>query len=390
MKRILLVCIIMFAAFGMMSAEVRVEGRARFDNVYFIDTNSTFLVDQGGAFFVSRLEMGLRGDIAKDWFGNKITGRLTADLARPSTPIRHAFFDWAFLGGAFVFSAGLMPLDFGFVKFWRTPIPLDNVPRITHILSHRGTGVTNAATNASASPSIDFGFGFSGSLLPIEGLTKNLIFYNIQIVNGEGLDRLYSASTVRNDALATHLSLILTPITGLSLGGTYRINSYDYNAVSSYINYLMAKSESYAVFLNAYNVTIGEDFKIPIDFLVEYVSLNTTFQGKAATTYSQATNLAETNVTLQGYAFSIMLGYTFFDFLTPYVRFDMVDPNTSEASTNDMNRIIYFGANISADPKANLVFKSLFGYYLLNKDKETQDWEIRLQAEYRLSFSIWQ
>ncbi|MGC8764862.1 MAG: hypothetical protein ACP5QT_03155 [Brevinematia bacterium] len=368
MKRISIFCMMMLAILGMASAEVKLDSLIWLDTEAYVDTNQNFFVDKGGAFYIGRAYVNLRGDIGKDWFGNKISGRLTVDFTKPLTPIKYAYFDWKF-ADFIVFSGGLVKSDFGYVQSWEYPIP------VKHIADLLKTIPTESA---------DFGIGISGKLLPMEGLTKNLLYYNIQLLNGEGYKAFYSGSTSpANDTFASQYTLAISPLNGTKIGGTYRINPRDY--VTSIQNLYWVKSDAYSVYASAKDVEISENLKIPVDFVAEYVAINTSYDG--------TTNIIQpsTNYTVSGYAFTVMLGYTLFDIFTPYVRYDMVDQNIAENKTNDMDQILYIGANVKVDPKGNMVIKPVYQYYLMKGNKsDLNDWLIKLEFEYKMGFSIWQ
>jgi len=371
-KRILVLLMLLVVVNGF--AEVKLDSLIWLDSEAYVDTNQTFFVDKGGAFYIGRAYVNLRGDIGKDWFGNKITGRLTVDFSKPATPVKYAYFDWKF-ADFLVLSGGLMKSEFGYLTYWEYPLPVKALGEVDK--------------NLKPTASADFGMGISGKLLPIEGLTKNLIYYNIQILNGEGYEKLYKGDTTPpNDTFASHYTLVLSPIDGVKVGGTYRLNPRDYEQSrdSRAGLPLNVSQNAYAIYASANNIAISEDFKIPVDFLVEYIAMDTKFDG-----YKNTNSTSTTNYTVSGYAYSIMLGYTLFDAVTPYVRYDMVDPDTSASATNDMQQILYIGANVKVDPKGNLVFKPLYQYYLMKDNKsDKNDWIIKLEVEYKLGFSIWQ
>ncbi|MCX7821380.1 MAG: OprO/OprP family phosphate-selective porin [Brevinematales bacterium] len=369
MKRILLVCMLILASFGAIYSEVKLDSLIWFDTEAYVDTNQNFFVDKGGAFYIGRAYVNLRGDIGKDWFGNKIKGRLTVDFQKPTTPIKYAYFDWQLFSDYIVLSGGLMKSEFGFLGYWAYPIPVKDTADLLTLLP---------------SESADFGMGISGKLLPIEGLTKNLFYYNIQVLNGEGYKKLYTGSTApANDTFASHYSLVISPLNGTMIGGTYRLNPRDHD--KSIHNLYWVKSDAYAFYISAKDIALSDDFKIPVDFLFQYVGQNTTYDGRTNI------NTPATNYTQTGYAYTIMLGYTFFDIFAPYVKYDVVDQNIAENKTNDMDQILYLGANIKIDPKGNLVMKPLYQYYLMKGNSEkNNEWLVKLEFEYKMGFSIWQ
>ncbi len=377
MKRILLTLLVVFASLGTLYSEVKLDSLMWLDAEAYSDTNQTFLVDKGGAFYIGRVYVNLRGDIGKDWFGNKISGRLTVDFTK-STPIKYAYFDWKF-ADFLVFSGGLLKNEFGYGINWEYPIPVKDLADLLTIKLHTGGKV-------SVAPSADFGLGISGKFLPIEGLTKNLFYYNVQVVNGEGYDKLYKGDTTPpNDTFASQYTLLISPINGTKIGGSYRINPRDH--VNSVQNYYGVKSDALTFYASAKDIKVSEDLKIPVDFVFQYISLNATFDGNKTNNYTQGL----TNYTINGYAYSVMLGYTLLNAITPYVRFDTIDPDISESKTNDMDQILYVGANIKADPKGNLAIKPVYQYYLMKHNKsDVNDWIIKLEFEYKIGFSIWQ
>ncbi|MEJ5284613.1 MAG: hypothetical protein ACP5Q5_04205 [Brevinematia bacterium] len=368
MKRILLVCLVIFASFGAIYSEVKLDSLIWFDTEAYVDTNQNFFVDKGGAFYIGRAYVNLRGDIGKDWFGNKISGRLTVDFTKPSTPIKYGYFDWKF-ADFLVLSGGLVKSEFGYMPYWEYPIP---VKEVADLLKRIPT------------ESADFGMGISGKFLPIEGLTKNLFYYNIQILNGEGYKALYSGSTSpANDTFASQYTLVVSPLNGTKIGGTYRMNPRDHS--KSIQNLYWVKSDAYTFYAAAKDIKLSDDFKIPVDFLFQYISETTTYDGRTNI------SLPSTNYSETGYAICVMLGYTLFDIVTPYVRFDYIEPNIAENKTNDMDQILYLGANIKVDPKGNMVIKPLYQYYLMKGNSEkNNEWLVKLEFEYKIGFSIWQ
>jgi len=361
----LLTCLTLFV-----HSEIKVDSLIWFDAEAYIDTNQNQFVDKGGNFYIGRVYVNLRGDIGKDIFGSKIKGRLTIDFSKPSTPIKYAYFDLK-LFDFLTLSAGLMKSEFGYLTYWEYPIPVKSINEISKDLK--------------PSSSADFGVGISGKILPIESVTSNLLYYNIQILNGEGYEKLYkSDQTPPNDSFASHYSLSIKPIEWLTIGGTFRINPYDYeksrlnppfnvyhNALSSYL------------FVD--NISLQE-LNIPIKLLLEYLLMNNYYNG-----YQNTNSTIMTNYNTSGYAYSFMIGYNLFDFITPYIRYDIIDPDNSEIKTNDMTQILYLGANIKLGQKESLVIKPLLTYYIMQKNKyDINDWIVKLELEYKFGFSIWQ
>ena len=214
MKRLLLALLVSLSFAVSAFAEVKLDSLTWLDADTVRGTNDSF--SAGGPFYIGRQYVNLRGDIGKDFMGNKITGRLTVDFTKPTTPIKYAYFDWNFLKTdqfSATFSGGLMKSYFGNLPNWEYPIAMVK-------------DLTEGRIKPSASA--DFGVMASIKAVPIEGYTKNLISLYAQILNGEGYEKIYSASTVSNDAYAFQISPVVTPIDGLNIGATYRTDPYLY------------------------------------------------------------------------------------------------------------------------------------------------------------------
>lgn len=357
MKRTLIVCLTLFLTAQVFS-EVGLETLVRVNTDAYVDTNRDFFVDKGGAFYVSRAYLTLKGDAGKAFLGS-IKTRLTIDFAKPSTPIKYAYLDWKFYD-FLVFTVGLMKSEFGYLTYWEYPIPVKYISDMKKEIKF---------------PSADFGVGISGRLFPIEGLTSGLFYYNIQVLNGEGYDQLFREDTTPpNDSYASHYTFVVSPISGIKLGGTYRLNPYQYSTNRTQTT----TSAAYSMYIAANNIEIS-DVKIPLDFILEYLNLSTT------------TKTPSKEITVTGYAFTTSIGYTLFDLITPYLRFDLIEPNTADNQTNDVDQIIYVGMNVKTGAKSNMVIKPLFYYYLMKgNNTSANDWGVKLEFEYKIGFSIWQ
>jgi hypothetical protein len=355
-------------------AELKAESLTWLDVEETIDTNTGLPVDAGGQFYIGREYITLSGDIGKDWFGNSIKGRVTLDPTKSATPIKYAYFDWTILKTSYSFvhdeetntvnqnsivlSGGLMKSYFGNLAFWEYPIP-----------------VKDATENYSVKPgaSADFGLMLSGKLFPIDGLTSSLFSYYIQMLNGEkGYETIYSGSFLGTnaDAFVGQASAFISPLDGFLIGGSYR--AQDYNSVTG------NNETSYAIVATAKDV-----MGIPVDFVAQYIMMNSTNMfGKPGVNGANNFN---------GVVYTVSLGYGLFEgAFTPYIRYDAYDQNTASDKTNDSGSLFYIGANIKLDSK-NMSIKPLYTMYLTEKDQPTGGkFNIKLEFEYKLNFSIWQ
>jgi hypothetical protein len=357
----------MFTVIGLVAAlavfgwsEIKLDTLMWLDYEVQMDSNSMAAatnVKSGGAFYIGRVYVNLRGDIGKDPFGNKIKGRLTVDFTK-STPIKYAFFDYSMLsvlgvGDPLVLSAGLLKTYFGNISDWEYPIPV----KVS----------TETYSQIKPTASADAGVSLWGKLLPIEGLTKNLLFYNIQVLNGEGYEKIWKATDTTNaDRLAAILHGAIMPIDGISLGASYRSQAANDKGIGE---------DALALFAQARDLKIG-DLEIPVDFWFEYMTQTLT-NGKTE---------KGTNSTL----LSFTLGYGLFDkLLTPYVRYDIMTPNNSTDFSVSNTQVLYAGLNIALDKK-NLFIKPMFDYYFMEAGKSTGKMDIKLEMEYKFGFSVWQ
>ncbi len=380
MKKILgaitLVMILSTAAF----AELKVESLTWLDIEETIDTNPSPKVDGGGQFYIGREYLTLSGDIGKDWFGDSIKGRVTFDATKAATPIKYAYFDWTILKTSYSFvhgedtntvslaslvlSGGLLKSYFGNLAFWEYPIPVKDATE----------NYSSTSQYLKPAVSADFGLMLSGKLLPVEGLTSSLFSYYIQVLNGEkGYESVYSGSFLGTnaDSFVGQYSAFISPLDGILIGGTYRYQ--DYNLVTG------NNETSYALVATAKDV-----MGIPVDFVAQYIMMNSTnFYGKAVN--------GTTNNYFNGVVYTVSLGYGLFDgAFTPYVRYDFYDQNTASNKTNDSGSLLYIGANIKLD-KNNMAIKPMYTMYLTEKDQPTGGkFNIKLEFEYKLNFSIWQ
>lgn len=376
MKKILGIVALLFGAVAVASAEVKVDMLTWFDYTVDAVSNGT---QTGGQFNISRAYLTLQGDLGKDALGGKIKGRVTLDFAKlqfnqsvvtsvgtngsgtnktstlASIPVKYAYVDYDVLGlKALVFTAGVMKTTFGNIAYWEYPMPVKDI--------------TEAYKNVKCSPSADFGIGLSGSLLPIEGLTKNLFQYNLQLVNGDSYEKFFSISSSDPNIFGGQGSIYILPFDGTRIGFSYRYNETKNNATNwKYEN-------AWALMASANNLTIG-DIKLPLDFLFQMTGLNT------LNTYPS------TNKSVNGGVISASLGYSFLDgLITPYVRFDSVNEDASQTNTSSkLYQYNWIYAGINSRLSKGYDIKAFYGYKL-----EDHEMQALLQFEGKLSFEIWQ
>lgn len=326
-------------------------------------TTTNVVTEAGGQFYISRVYVNLRGDIGKDPFGGSLKGRLTLDFAKPSFPVKYAYFDYKLFGlDPLVLSLGLLKVTFGNIGFWEYPIPVKDA--------------TEQYSAVKPTASADFGVELSGKALPIKGLTKNLLSYNLQLVNGNGYD---TASAIFNASTTTDVSqfagigsIFLSPIDGTRIGFSYRTEQALSGVMGMSTN--LTKS-GMAIVAAASDLNIA-DMDIPVDFLFQYVQFDQSWQtnGAASTNYS-------------GNVISASLGYGLFDkMLTPFVRYDMVTERAGQTNTATKAynyNVLMLGLNYK--PTKNLAFKP---FYSLNLTSGS--FQVMLESEIKLGFSIWQ
>jgi hypothetical protein len=347
---------LMFCSAAM--AEMRVDTQVWLDGNYGINN---YMITKGGAFYIGRAYLGVSGDMGKDWFGNPISGKLTLDFfnAESGVPIKYASFDWTLLkitndrGAEFtdtVLSAGLIKSAFGNPDY-------DYVMPVKPV--EESTSVTICKT-------ADFGAMLSGKFLPDPDKKDGLVRYYIQMLNGEGYNRIFSVTdTSTTYDFAGQGTVFLSPVTGLSVGGSYRFVGYDE---------LNKKREtSYAFTAIARDIKPGSGEQadvIPVDAQLECIAMN-------SITATAKTGSTTANI------FSIMVGYGFFDkTIYPYFRFEYVDPNIKKLSTVDIDRDYYLGLNVR--PDKFLSIKPMIDYKSLSRATE-----VRLEFDYKTSFLVW-
>lgn len=379
MKRSLLALVLVLVAVVSAMAEVKVESLTWFDYSQTMDSNTTVAVDKGGAFYVPRAYVTIQGDIGKDWFGNGIKTRVTFDFAKSqfessatakSFPIKYAYIDYtvklnslitneageevAKENASLVFSAGQLKSYFGYIADWSYPIPVKDA--------------VEAYSSIKPTASADFGVMFSGRVMPSDTMKNGLFNWYLQVLNGEGYEKLFSdTSAVSNGAVdnyAAQFTGFINVLPGVSLGGSYRYEAF---------NTSFKTVDAADIMLVAKDIMLGETV-IPVDFLFQYITMST----------GNATTPAASRVYTTGTVLSAMLGFGLLNStVTPYVRYDMMDPNVSTAVTNDSRSYLYVGAKIN--PTKNLAVKPLFAYTM-----ETSDINLKLELEYKIGFSLWQ
>jgi hypothetical protein len=357
MKRILI--IIMFVLVTTASwAEMKIDTQVWLDSDYGI---KNYRLMSGGAFYLGRAYLGVSGDIGKDWFGNPVKGKLTLDFfnAQSGIPIKFAYVDWTVLklnnerGAEFtdtVLSAGLLKSCFGNPDY-------DYVMPVKPV---------EESTTVFVCKTADFGTMVSGKFLPDPDKKDGLVRYYIQMLNGEGYNTIFnSTQTAKTADFAGQGTLFVSPIPGLSAGGSYRYVGY---------NELTKKKEiAYAATLLARDLKFGsgeEATVIPVDAQVEYIAMN-------SITATAKTGSVTANI------LSVMVGYGFFDkSMYPYARFEYVDPNINKLTKCDIDRVYYLGLNVK--PTKDLWIKPMISYKQLSRATA-----VRLELDYKTSYLLW-
>jgi hypothetical protein len=341
-------------------AEMKVDTQVWLDSDYGI---KNYAYSSGGAFYIGRAYLGVSGDIGKDWLGNPIKGKLTLDFfnAQSGVPIKFANFDWTLFkinndrGAEFtslVLSAGLMKSVFGNQDY-------DYVMPVKPV---------EEATTISVCKTADYGAMISGKFLPDPDKKDGLVRYYFQLLNGEGYTTIFSSMTTttpKTGDFAGQGTVFVSPISGLSAGGSYRYVGY---------NELNKKREiSYALTVIARDLKFGSGegaAVIPIDAQAEFVAMNSI----TATAKSGSTTA---NI------LSVMVGYGFLDkSLYPYFRIDYSDPNIKKLATVDIDRAYYFGLNVK--PNKDFSLKPMISYKTLSQAKA-----VKLELDYKTSFLAW-
>lgn len=367
--RTIIAALLLIAA-GQAWSEIKVETLFWADYSHtWIQTNFTstnVVVENGGQFYIGRAYVTLQGDIGKDPFGGSLKGRVTADLTLPATPLKYAYLDYKlFSWDPLVLTFGLLKTQFGNLGFWEYPLPVKDA-----------TETYSAVTPTS---SADFGVAISGNAFPIEGLTKNLLNYYLQLVNGAGYKTFYSASTTTDlSQFALLASVYISPFNGTRIGFSYRTEPTIGNTSASILTNI--SKNSWAIMASATDLKIA-DMDIPVDFVFQYIYnenvINTNSFGNPS--------ILSTNV--NGNVMTLSLGYGFFDkLITPFVRLDMVNENSAQTNitTKAYNyNILMFGLNYK--PAKNMTFKPFYSQNLT-----TGSIQLMLEGEAKVNFSIWQ
>lgn len=374
MKNIIFLLILVFGFVASASAVLTVDSLVwlNYQNTTVTNTALTF----GNQFFVERAYIGIRGDIGKDPLGSTIKARLTLDLAK-ATPVKLAYVDYNLLGlDVAVLSAGIIKTHFGNIGFWEFQIPVKDAVEQYADTTISFPGATAAITNKNTyygpkfSPSADFGVSIAGKFLPIEGLTKNLIFYDIELLNGEGYDTLFTDKSYNNNQFALQGSLFLVPIDNTRIGGSYRV----YDSLNS-IGQLQQITGW------ALSAAVNGALDIPVYFAFEYLNQTVT------------TSSVPTNTSYSQNVVSATLGYGLFDkILTPYIRYDIVNANSEltnqislsgGATTQKLYQYSVLYAGFDFVPTPNLVIKP---FYWLNLTDNS--YAIKIQAEYKINITF--
>jgi hypothetical protein len=420
MKRILTLCLVLVSIATFAGATIKVETETWFDantlqySEYSPTYNSSFF-NPGGQFFLGRAYLTISGDLGTDYWGDPIKERVTFDFANASTNnpagiIKYAYFDYDLLRisydsvdatgqsnttklGAIVFDCGLQPVYFGNIAFWNYALPIKDATelytKVQYPGDNPGNGMLSSTNYTGVKPtaSADFGFGLSGKLLPIPNMTSYLIFYSLQMLDGDGYTRYFNnngfpennpVGQTNDNNFAYQASAWLCPLDGTMIGGTYRVYSYDDNAIGGKIN---NTETSFDVTLSAKNV-----MGIPVDFLVQYIN-ETSTNNWAAPNNGSVSAAAYDYI---GDVFSVSLGYGFFDWaVEPMIRYDYFNPNASQSVADVSSSILYVGGSIKLDAN-NLTMKPMVGFYLTQNGQPSSDWLVWLEFAYKLNFTIWQ
>lgn len=336
----------------------------------WIQTNysaTNVVVENGGQFYIGRAYITLQGDIGKDPFGGSLKGRVTLDMVQ-STPgyLKYAYLDYKLFGwDPLVITAGLLKTQFGNLGFWEYPLPVKDA--------------TETYSAVTPTASADFGVAISGSALPIEGLTKNLVSYYLQFVNGAGYKTAYSSSSTTDlSQFAVLASIYLSPINGTKIGFSYRTEPTVGSSAASILT--NSVKNSWAVMASASELKIG-DLELPVDFVFQYIYNENVINTNV---YGGSTTLA---ANVNGNVLSVSLGFGLFDRLIfPYARFDMVNENTAQTNTATKAynyNILMFGLDYK--PTKNMTLKPFYSQNLT-----TGSIQLMLECEAKLNFAIWQ
>ncbi len=161
-----------------------IDWSAAFDANFSMDNNS-------GQFSLSRNY----NDLKVKW-NKAITGRVTFDLGKISTPLKFAYLDWK-LFEPLVLSIGLQKTWFGYSPEWKYTLG----------------PVKALADRESASPTADLGLGLGGNIL------NKVLSYNVQILNGQGYN---GNETGVADQFAWGVNVIISPLTNIRIALSYR------------------------------------------------------------------------------------------------------------------------------------------------------------------------
>lgn len=357
MKKIITALLILGIAANAWAA-FKLDTTTWFGSSLTVDTNTEnkFLgaEEGGGAFYLERGRIDIKGDTAKDIFGNGVSVRLTADLS--ALPIvRYAYFDYQF-AREFIVSGGVLPVYFGNINYSYQPLHLliDTTERFFAIV-----------------PNTDLGFQISGRLfgqsVETETTTNkwDLLNYTVGLVNGEGHKELFGAGNKNIDNYAFYANLGFNVLPGLSLSASLRYQGISFNAVNSFNT---ANDLAYNGLFSAVGV-----YGIPVEFLAEYT----------ARSYSSV--LGGTNV-VNAYTAGVQLGYGLFDkVLTPYIRYDVYDKNSDESKTNDNGQVLDFGLTFRPVKTGLTLFTA--ASYWLQKEKTFGNVDYKLRLEYKTSLA---
>ena len=370
MKRIIFVLSLLAGSIAIGWSTMSVDTTVQMDNELTITTNTNLAnvntlnnSRYGGAFYLYKADVMISGDLAPDMFSNAIKGYLLiagANVANDGTAkglFKNAYVDWI-IDPAFVYSFGIIKNYFGTYQFG------SGLPGALKDVNDQAYNTFNTAINSA-----DFGMMISGKLLPIEGFTKNLLCYNLEVENGEGYKTVFSGTSIAADNYAYLANIGVQPVDGLTFGFSYRGENQSWTTSNT--------TTTFAVYATAKDV-LG----LPIDAFVDY-------------TWQSWTNVYTSKVIAdQANVLSVSAGYGFFDKkFTPYVRYDVSTPTTNTAASNQTS-VFYVGANIKPSPQ--LAIKPLFGYYFQNGVYTANkvnypiynDILIRLELEYKMNFKI--
>ena len=437
MKRILTLCLILGSIASFAGATVNLSTETWFDYNTLVtgpngstasqNINTNAQLNPGGQFFIGRAYLTLSGDLGTDFYGDPIYERITFDFANAALSnaaglIKYAYFDYDLFKTTYtsmsddmsqtnstslksiVFSAGIVPVYFGNISFWQYPLPIKDAVELykndsEYYYGEQGPIASSAQTNykpgLKVCDSADLGLMLSGRIIPIEGVTSSLVSYYIQLLNGEGYknylnnngapyNSYYAATNINagnggyGNTLTYQFSLFLSPLDGTLIGGSYRVNPYDYADNGNNETYL-------DLMVSAKNV-----MGIPIDFVFQYINENVTNNWSSGVT---TTDPCGNN--FNGVVYSVSLGYGFADWaVEPMIRYDYLNPwtgatNSSGSFQDVSSSILYFGGSIKLDQN-NLTFKPLVGKYLTENGQPSGDWLVWVEFAYKLNFTIWQ